>query len=608
MIMRIKAAQKINISHRIYQILSLLFVIHISSTTTLQACPLPKDKFLALCENNDPDSLKKILNTMEEKDRLEWAQGKHGYLPLATYFREFIYTDRREREVHSISVDILAVLIDSGCNPDTEVGIIYGRFSTPLILAVYLGFDEIAQCLLQHGAKVDPYATTPLTLKNGIPGIENALGWRALHFAVHLGHTEMVRMLLAFGANPLATSPAGMKDIITPYCLAIVYGWRAIVQVFLEHGVPPETRYPGDDSPIAYCALTRNGPQIVELLLSTGNAALVSAYRQELIDAHDPVTNHEDHMLALFLVQEGFTHLGYFCTDGERMDLITIWHKFMENPIHKALHCGCNHLRTRSCICLRSETDSDSDSDSEYDGPEEISGPLKKASSMPTINPPLPMFETLSSDHIRVSDGYILEPFTVSFARYEYMPRRFTTTREVDNFLKVLNENKEVINDARVDGCSPLHMAVIYNNCPAVSALLISNADLSPFDCRNHTPLQTAYFSQNRELLDILVPAIRSIAEELRKKGERIVDWDDINADSVYDLARDGYRTEYKDYEMALRWPEVFSLRALAANAVRGLLRSYSILSGYPCMRLPIPWFIYKFLFGIVPGDEMAEK
>ena len=60
---------------------------------------------------------------------------------------------------------------------------------------------------------------------------------------------------------------------------------------------------------------------------------------------------------------------------------------------------------------------------------------------------------------------------------------------------------------------------------------------------------------------------------------------------------------------MAVKWPEVLSLQALAANVARRVFRTYSALSNFSCVRLPIAWpLLYRILFGTVLENEMSEK
>ena len=97
---------------------------------------------------------------------------------------------------------------------------------TPLHFAATYGHLELARVLLAHGADVDdatpgetpldravimhdvPMAT--LLLEHGANADHpSAAGLTALHRAAIRGHTEIVRLLLAHRANPLARDPVG---------------------------------------------------------------------------------------------------------------------------------------------------------------------------------------------------------------------------------------------------------------------------------------------------------------------------------------------------------------------------------------------------------------
>ena len=169
----------------------------ILGTAMLQAYPLPKQQFISLCESNDAESLRKILEAMPLQERLKWAEGHHGYLPLKTYFH---------KSEDSLSADFLSVLLDYHCDPEITTGLGACASISPLMLSARLGLSEIVQCLLEHKAKINTYTTTSAFHTNTLPpGVEDTLGWSALHFAVNGGYTKIVELLLAAGADPLAS-------------------------------------------------------------------------------------------------------------------------------------------------------------------------------------------------------------------------------------------------------------------------------------------------------------------------------------------------------------------------------------------------------------------
>ena len=94
--------EKTKPSHKVCTVISLLIFMYILDTATLQAYPLPEQEFISLCESNDAESLKKILEAMPLQERLRWAEGHHGYPPLKTYFH---------KSEDSLSADFLSVLL-----------------------------------------------------------------------------------------------------------------------------------------------------------------------------------------------------------------------------------------------------------------------------------------------------------------------------------------------------------------------------------------------------------------------------------------------------------------------------------------------------------------
>ncbi|MFJ8888548.1 ankyrin repeat domain-containing protein [Streptomyces sp. NPDC102402] len=108
---------------------------------------------------------------------------------------------------------------------------------------------------LDAGAEVDALGMTRRT---------------ALDLAVHAGHTETVRVLLAAGADP--QQRAGEYGELTPLCLAAMYGHTAVVEILLGAGAPTGAQGRMNYVPLVLAATaTEYGhPQTVDLLLRHG--------------------------------------------------------------------------------------------------------------------------------------------------------------------------------------------------------------------------------------------------------------------------------------------------------------------------------------------------
>jgi len=92
----------------------------------------------------------------------------------------------------------------------------------------------------------------------------------ALDLAVHAGHAETVRVLLAAGAD--LRQRAGEYGELTPLCLAAVLGHAAVVEILLAAGAPTGAQGEMGYVPLVLAATaTEQGhPQTVDVLLRHG--------------------------------------------------------------------------------------------------------------------------------------------------------------------------------------------------------------------------------------------------------------------------------------------------------------------------------------------------
>ncbi|MGW7435553.1 ankyrin repeat domain-containing protein [Streptomyces sp. NPDC054849] len=118
------------------------------------------------------------------------------------------------------------------------------------------GDTVLVQRLLTGGAEVDAW----------VPG-----GRRALDLAVCAGHAEIVRLLLAAGADPRLD--AGPYSEATPMALAAMNGYTDVARALLDAGAPPG----GPAGRLRYVPLVlaasfreREHTELVDLLLDRG--------------------------------------------------------------------------------------------------------------------------------------------------------------------------------------------------------------------------------------------------------------------------------------------------------------------------------------------------
>ena len=128
---------------------------------------------------------------------------------------------------------------------------------TPLHLAAFFGHPELANALLDAGAKVDIRSS-------------NAMKNTPLHAAVAGGHVALVELLLKRGADANATQEGGWTALHG----AAQAGNRAIIEVLIAHGAHVNARAANNQSPLDM-ALSK-GHQDVAALLEQRGAKLQS--------------------------------------------------------------------------------------------------------------------------------------------------------------------------------------------------------------------------------------------------------------------------------------------------------------------------------------------
>jgi ankyrin repeat protein len=123
---------------------------------------------------------------------------------------------------------------------------------TPLTLACFFGHEEVVRALLARGANVDLAAT-------------HAMAVAPLHAAVAGRHETIACLLLAAGANPNAASHGGWR----PAAQAAAHGDLGILKDLLDHGADPNPRNDEGRSALAL-ALEKGQAEAAELLRARG--------------------------------------------------------------------------------------------------------------------------------------------------------------------------------------------------------------------------------------------------------------------------------------------------------------------------------------------------
>lgn len=123
---------------------------------------------------------------------------------------------------------------------------------TPLHLAAFFGWTELANALIDQGANIEARSTNP---SRNTP----------LHAAAAGGHTQMLRLLLQRGADANARQEGGWTALHS----AAQAGNREMVEELEAHGADINARAENNQSPLDL-ALTRGQREMVSLLEALG--------------------------------------------------------------------------------------------------------------------------------------------------------------------------------------------------------------------------------------------------------------------------------------------------------------------------------------------------
>jgi ankyrin repeat protein len=149
-------------------------------------------------------------------------------------------------------------------------------FSAQLLGCYYLGGDNLFARGFAVGRPVYDASAANSTWRLGGALARGAAvdeaGWpyyyTALHEASRKGHTEVVRMLLAHGADPGRANAFGDTALSVSSC----NGHSAVVRLLIAHGADPNTRNAFGDTPLMLASY--HGHQhLVNTLLSAGASA-----------------------------------------------------------------------------------------------------------------------------------------------------------------------------------------------------------------------------------------------------------------------------------------------------------------------------------------------
>jgi energy-coupling factor transporter ATP-binding protein EcfA2 len=182
-------------------------------------------------------------------------------------------------------------LLSSGA----DVNVTNKNNETPLHLAAWKGYAEIASLLLKHGANVNAQnyvADTPLHMAawygraqvakllldyGADVNARNRFGWTPLHYAVMRGHAKVVEILIKYGAdvNAVSNVDATSNDFFfllqkqTPLHYAASDGRAKITKLLIKSGADVNAKDGRGDTPLLYAADGEH-TEVARLLLKHG--------------------------------------------------------------------------------------------------------------------------------------------------------------------------------------------------------------------------------------------------------------------------------------------------------------------------------------------------
>lgn len=127
---------------------------------------------------------------IDEKDISYWRNSKLPYCDRACIDGQVKALVERRR----LHVQTITVLLDAGADPNLLYEAATGNAYPLLNRAVDVAPPEVVSAFLKHNAN---------------PNRQDSRGWSALHVAAENGYVEVIRMLVAAGANPSLKSKSG---------------------------------------------------------------------------------------------------------------------------------------------------------------------------------------------------------------------------------------------------------------------------------------------------------------------------------------------------------------------------------------------------------------
>ena len=221
-------------------------------------------EFFSAIRSGDADTVLQLTRTHPSLLQSKHPSGISPILFAAYHERPQIATLLAERKVildifEAIAVGALPRVVRMVTTDPEKVHTTGADGITPLMLAAYLGYDEICAYLIQAGAWVNQQAQNEL---------ENA----PLHQAAVRGHNAVCALLLHHDANPNIQNAAGE----TPLLLAVQEGHVNTVRLLLFGGADMSLK-------------NEKGQTALEIARQNTDTAIINLLRQGITRRFKPV-------------------------------------------------------------------------------------------------------------------------------------------------------------------------------------------------------------------------------------------------------------------------------------------------------------------------------
>ena len=489
---------------------------------------------------------------------------------------------------------IVELLLKAGADPNQACS----DGATSLFAAAFNGYQVIVELLLKAGADPDQAKYT---------------GVMPLYVAAQNGHQAVTELLLKAGAAP---NQARTRDGATPLYVAAQNDHQTVVELLLKAGADPnQAKYTGV-MPLYIAA--QNGHQVVtELLLKAG-----AAPNHTRSDGSTPlyVAAQNGHQTVIELLLKAGVDPGQTCTSNSATPLYVAAQNDHQTVVELLLKAGADpgqaitsngatplHIAARNGHTAVVATLSEAGPVSPMDF--HANTPLHNAvrSNHPVVvvlllqagaDPSLQNTAGLTALSVLNQQAIPFTPRQQAIAellqrknhhRFVRWLRRWIQHQNTYGEHTLLHEvirlgdaesiptHANDLETPRLDGCTPLHLAVLHRNAAAVATLVIQGVNLSPLDLQNETPLQLALQNGHEPIINILGPAVMTVSDGASMDSNEVfrghaVDQGLLSGLPVFSL-------QSRVANALRRWLTLDEIRALFESGVLSV-RLYALVSG----------------------------